>query len=416
MKAVKNINRTQANRRRRAARPFQLVAVSTLSAGSLFALASPAWSGPATFYVSTMGKASNAGSSCLTARYSSINAAIMAAAPGSTIIVCAGTYPGQVTLTKPLTLEGEDASIIADGHDNGVLVPVSGAVVEGFIVKGALGEGILVVGKPGAPVSDVTVKDNVVEGNDLGNPTGAPIKQSPYAECRAVGGIPGDCGEGIHLMTVTSSVVEGNVVADNSGGILLSDELGPTAHNRIIYNTVEYNTLDCGITVPSHSTKGFAHGAPVPAAGGVYDNVIEHNNLIGNGVAGQGAGVLLAAGALGPGGAVYDNLVEYNTISGNGLAGVTVHGHSPGLDLNGNVIEHNTIGANNLDGDFDFSPHIDLKPTGVIVATASSPISVTVADNSISNDAVGIWTTGAVTVSGAASNSFEAVPVHSARS
>jgi nitrous oxidase accessory protein NosD len=177
-------------------------------------------------------------------------------------------------------------------------------------------------------VSGVTVKDNVVVGNDLGNPTGAPLKSSPYAECKAAGVVPGDCGEGIHLMTVTNSVFEDNFVADNSGGFLLSDELGPTAHNRIVYNTVEYNTLDCGITVPSHSTKGFVKGAAVPSAAGVYDNVIEHNTVIGNGVAGQGSGVLLAAGA--PGGAVYGNVIEYNTISGNGLGGVTVHAHTPG--------------------------------------------------------------------------------------
>jgi len=389
-----------------------IAAAVALAGGSLFGLASAASAAPSTLYVWTKAKPTNLGTSCLTARYSSIEAAIAAAAPGSTVVVCNGTYFGQVTVTKPVTLRGEDASIIAVGHDNGVVVPVPGATVEGFTIKGALGEGILVVGKPGAPVSGVTIKSNVVEGNDLGNPTGAPIKSSPYPECKAAGPVPGDCGEGIHLMTVTNSLVEDNIVTDNSGGILLSDELGPTAHNRIISNTVEYNTLDCGITVPSHSTKGYQKGTLQPAAGGVYDNLIEHNTIVGNGVAGQGAGVLLAAGLLG--GAVYDNVVEYNTISGNGQAGVTVHAHLPGVYLNGNVIEHNTIGLNNLDGDFDFSPHVDMKPTGVLVATAGSPISITVADNSISSDAVGIWTTGAVKVSGTGTNSFLSVAVPSA--
>ena len=384
-----------------------LGAVAGLAGVSLASLAGQAGAVPGTVYVSPTAKAPNSGRSCSTASYRSVNAAIAAAAPGSTVVVCRGTYFGQVTLTKPLTLQGEDASIIAVGHNNGVLVPVSGVTVEGFTVKGALGEGILVVGKPGSPVSGVTIKDNVVEGNDLGNPSGSPIKGSAYAECNAAGGIPGDCGEGVHLMTVIGSLVEGNVIADNSGGVLLSDELGPTAHNRVLYNTVEYNTLDCGITVPSHSDKRFVKGDPVPAAAGVYDNVIEHNMVIGNGVAGQGAGVLLAAGALGPGGAVYGNLVEYNTISGNGLAGVTVHAHSPGLDLSGNVIEHNTIGLNNLDGDFDFSPHLDMKPTGVLVASAGSPISITISQNTITGDTYGIWHTGPVTVTG--SNSFHQV-------
>jgi hypothetical protein len=364
---------------------------------------------PSTIYVATKANAGATGTSCLTAKYSSVNAAIAAAPPGATVVVCNGVYATEVTVTKPIVLFGEHATILAAGHDNGIVVPASGATVEGFLVKAATGEGILVVGRPGAPVSGVTVKDNVVEGNDLGNPTGAPLKSSPYAECKAAGQIPGDCGEGIHLMTVTNSVFEGNFVTDNSGGFLISDELGPSSHNRIVYNTVEYNTLDCGITLPSHSNKGFAKGAPVPLAAGVYDNVIEHNTIVGNGIAGQGAGVLLAAGALGPGGAVYGNIVEYNTISGNGLAGVTVHAHTPGLDLNGNVIEYNTIGTNNFDGDFDFSPHVDPLTTGVVVASAGSPIAITIAHNSISNDTYGTWRTGPVTVSGSATNSYARV-------
>jgi nitrous oxidase accessory protein NosD len=364
---------------------------------------------PSTIYVATKAKASAPGTSCLTAKYSSVNAAIAAAAPGATVVVCNGVYRTQVVVSKPVVLAGEHATILATGHANGIVVPASGATVEGFLVKGAIGEGILVVGRPGAPVSGVTVKDNVVVGNDLGNPTGAPLKSSPYAECKAAGVVPGDCGEGIHLMTVVNSVFEDNFVADNSGGFLLSDELGPTAHNRVIYNTVEHNTLDCGITLPSHSTKGFVKGVTVPSAGGVYDNVIEHNTVIGNGVAGQGAGVLLAAGGLGPGGAVYGNVIEYNTISGNGLAGVTVHAHTPGLDLNGNVIEYNTIGTNNVDGDFDFSPHVDPLTTGVVVASTGSPLTITVAHNSISHDTYGIWHTGPVTISGMATNRYAGV-------
>ena len=47
-------------------------------------------------------------------------------------------------------------------------------------------------------------------------------------ECQAAGEVPGDCGEGIHLMSVADSTVAGNYVTGNSGGILLTDEFGPT--------------------------------------------------------------------------------------------------------------------------------------------------------------------------------------------
>ena len=121
--------------------------------------------------------------------------------------------------------------------------------------------------------------------------------------------------------------------------------------------------------------------------------------------------MVLATGA--PGGAVYGNVVTGNTIGGNGLAGVTVHSHAPGQDLNGNVVAHNTIGTNNLTGDYDFSPHVDPKTTGVIVASAVGPIKITVTGNSISDDAIGIWTTGPVTVGGMAANTFKGVAAHS---
>lgn len=387
------------------------VSSAAMVLASVFTLANSSSASPSTLYVSTSAKAGGAGTSCATASYRSIAPAIAGAPAGSTVVVCPGAYVGQVIVTKPVVLRGEGATIVANGKTTGVTVPVPGVTVEGFTVRGAIGEGILVVGKPGAPVSHVTIKGNLVEGNDQGNPTGAPISKSPYRECNATGHVPGDCGEGIHLMTAADSVVEGNVVVDNSGGILLTDELGPTDHNLVEGNTVEYNALDCGVTIAGHSVKGFVKGATVPASGGVYDNTVKGNTIIGNGTTGQGGGVLLATGA--PGGAVYGNVVTGNTIGGNGLAGVTVHSHAPGQDLNDNVVEHNTITTNNLAGDYDFSPHVDPKTTGVIVASAVGPIKITVTGNSISGNAIGIWTTGPVSVSGMAANIFKGVAAHS---
>ena len=206
-------------------------------------------------------------------------------------------------------------------------------------------------GVPGTPITGVTVTDNTVVHNDQGNPTGAPQTSSPYPECNGSAQAPGDCGEGIHLMVADNSSVVGNQVSHNSGGILLTDGFGPTDGNLVAFNTVSDNTFDCGITIAGHNPGAFVGGIPQSTAGGVFDNRIQYNSVSGNGVAGQGAGVLLATPL--PGGAVYDNQVQNNVIWGNGLAGVTVHSHAPGQDLNGNVIEGNFIGTNNLDGDFD---------------------------------------------------------------
>jgi hypothetical protein len=76
-------------------------------------------------------------------------------------------------------------------------------------VKNAIGEGIL-VNKADA----VTLQNNVVTHNDLG---GLPVNPVPnsYAQCQAQGGVPGDCGEGIHLMGSSHSTVRNNVGLDD---------------------------------------------------------------------------------------------------------------------------------------------------------------------------------------------------------
>jgi parallel beta-helix repeat protein len=327
-------------------------------------------------------------------------------------MVCPGTYPEDVVVDKAITLTGQNATIDATGLDNGVQVLASDVTVQGFTVENAIGEGILVGQTPLArgitplTISNVTIQNNTVIDNDQGNPTGQDITGSPYGQCNVgANNVPGDCGEGIHLLSVSDSTVTGNISSGNSGGILLTDENGATFGNTISSNTVSNNVYDCGITIAGHRPKVFG--------GGVHDNTIVGNQATGNGILGQGGGVLLATGVPGNvpgipgvGGAVYDNTIQGNYLAGNGLAGVTVHSHSPGEDLDGNVIENNVIGTNNLDYDMDFFPSVDPYTTGVIVASAATPINITIENNYISNDYYGIWLMPLVTASGTSSNTF----------
>ena len=391
---------------RQLARRAAVAACLAVLAGGAVATTATAVAGK-TVFVSPTGRPSAVDSSCASARFRVIEAAIKKATRGSTVVICRGTYKGQVVLTKPLVLKGEHAKIDASGSDNGITVPVPDVTVEGFTVTGAIGEGILVVGKPGLPVTHVSIKDNVVEGNDRGNPTGRPISTSGYRECNATGPVPGDCGEGIHLMVVANSVVAGNTVEHNSGGILVTDEFGPSDHNLIEDNLVKDNLLDCGITLPSHSTTAYVKGRLNPAAGGVYDNSVLHNTVINNGTKGQGAGILLAAAL--PGGATYHNTIADNTIVGSGMSGVTVHLHAPGQYLSGNVVEGNTIVVNNLKGDNDFKP-ADHATTGVLVDTVA-PLSITVANNTITCDTYGIWFMPSARVVGISTNQYWRVRV-----
>jgi parallel beta-helix repeat protein len=348
--------------------------------------------------------------------YSTIGAAVGAAVSGETIIVCRGTYPGGVVVSKTLSIIGVGHPVInATGQNNGVQILASRSRIQGLTVENAVGEGIL-VGLGRTPVSGVTISGNTVKHNDQGNPTGAPITTSSYAQCNAgAGDVPGDCGEGLHLVNAFDSTVVGNLITANSGGILLSDDDGPTYGNLVEGNTVAGNILDCGITLAGHTPEVFG--------GGVYDNKVLDNRATGNGTAGQGGGVLLATGVPGnvpgipgTGGAVYDNLVQGNFLAGNGLGGVTLHAHSPGENLNGNTVTANVIGTNNLDPDEDFGPQFfDSQTTGVIVISASD-VTIVVQHNVIANDVNGLFVgqvDGAtVTVTGAAANLFLNVQNH----
>ncbi len=217
-------------------------------------------------------------------------------------------------------------------------------------MKGAIGEGILATGSlAGRSISDVRIEGNRVVGNNTGGIP--PRPNSPYPQCSEFGQIPGDCGEGIHLMGVYDSKVAGNYVSGNEGGVLLTDEFGPTHDNLVEYNYITKNPFDCGVTVPGHNPNALdSSGNRQPDVAGVYDNVMRHNRITDNGLQGEGAGVLFANASAGT--ASYDNLVIDNYIAGNELSGVTMHAHTlgPGQfeDLNGNTIVRNVIGQNNL--------------------------------------------------------------------
>jgi hypothetical protein len=317
--------------------------------------------------------------------------------PGDIVWVGQGTYHEQVVVPVKLRLVGFGATVDATGLSQGsgmsmnaaaimVLPSASGASIEGFRVTGAFGEGILVLSANG-----VTVTRNVVTGNDIGTPA-----TTGYFECQGQGQVPGDCGEGIHLMSSSHSVVIGNESTGNSGGVLVTDEFGPASGNWIVGNNVHDNLFDCGITLPSHSAVALdQNGVRQPALGGVYNNVIAFNRVVGNGVQGEGAGVLFAAAQ--PGSASYNNVVTGNFISGNNLAGVTMHAHAPNQDISGNSVTFNNIGTNNLGGDPDAGV---TATTGVLVFSAvpSVTVSVTISHNFIHGNVNPIWTSSNVTV------------------
>jgi parallel beta-helix repeat protein len=340
--------------------------------------------------------------------FDSIQAAVNAVGAGGVVNVAAGTYHEDIQIQKRLSLQGAGAAatiIDATGLSNGLVIQgvTSPTVISGFTVENANLEGILLEND-----AHVLVANNVVSNSDRSlNPAGPSCP----------GALPFDafdCGEAVHLLGTAFSTIASNLVQNNAGGILLTDETGPTHGNTIVGNTVQDNALDCGITLASHVIQP---GSPVaPSVGGIYGNTVVNNISQRNGQPHGGGGVGIFAAA--PGGAAHDNTVANNTLIDNGLPGVVLHSHTPDQNLNGNTIASNTIAGNGADPEEGVAG-VTPQPAGIAVISdpGAAPIAqVSIAANRISNEYYGIFTNQVQHIGGLPSNAIASsvtVPVSS---
>lgn len=146
--------------------------------------------------------------------FTTIQAAIDAAAPGDRIEVAAGTYNELIVIAKGLEVVAPDgaAATIIDGQGMGTVVTISGAVgrLEGFTIRGGLGASL--VNQDSAPGGLEIVNgfydivDCVIEGNAGGN-TPVPINNSKER---------GGAG-GLRLVGGTNRLI-GCIIRNNLGG------------------------------------------------------------------------------------------------------------------------------------------------------------------------------------------------------
>lgn len=315
--------------------------------------------------------------------FSSINAALAAAAPGDAIRVASGTYKEYVIITRSVALIGQNRAsttidagnlpfgINVDGYDNPGLTSV---VISGFTITNAQNAGIVV-----SNASNVTIEDNRVTNNDQGlspsTGTCPTLDSFPYFFGEVL-----DCGEGILFSGVDHSTIAANLVTGNAGGLLITDDTAATHDNAITGNAVIHNTaLDCGITMPSHSGAG------------VFHNTVADNDSSYNG--GPGVGIF----APGPGSKAYANVVIHNRLRGNGLPGVTMHNHAapgvhgvpagaPPVMFNDNVIVGNDISENSQ----DFEDAATAGPTGINVYSVAPMTGTVISQNWIHDEQLDI--------------------------
>ena len=335
--------------------------------------------------------------------YSTISDAVAASSADDVIYVLSGTYSEMVSIPSKLSglmLIGQNPKntiVDATGQANGFFDQASDVTIEDFTVENAEHEGILVEGPgatcsggectPSAPqITGVTIADNIVENNDKALTSGP--------ACPATGNVPAapafeqeDCGEGVHVDGAAFSTVSDNLISNNAGGVLLTDETNPNNNNVVDGNTVKDNTPDCGITLPSHPPNGSSTNIETESFG-VFNDTIANNLSEDNGAAGTGVF------APTPGTASYGHVIVGNRLIGNTNPGVVFHSHAPHQKISHVSVIGNFISGNGAEPNVDATGDGPANPTGVEVFAdlQAEPLNgINIAGNTIKKESTGIW-------------------------
>jgi nitrous oxidase accessory protein len=159
----------------------------------------------------------------------SVQEAVDAAAPGDTILLPPGDWPGPVVLDRPLTLSSEGGpeqggTLVGDGDGHVLVVDAPGARVVGLSLRRS---GVDRVREDACIL--VRGADALVQGNRMRECLyGIAVRETTGAQVldNEVDGRPdirpADRGNGIHLFGSTHLVVRGNTVRQSRDGIYVS--------------------------------------------------------------------------------------------------------------------------------------------------------------------------------------------------
>jgi nitrous oxidase accessory protein NosD len=291
------------------------------------------------------------------AHYTTIQAAVNAAAPGSTISVCPGTYPEQISINTSLTLRGvqannQAAAVIAipssGGGPNGGTSTFPVVAQVDITAPNVTLDSLTVDGTGGIPNSDCAAPDLfgvVFEAGSSGHVTRSSIRNQAVAN--GPGGANGYCGTGILVFSGASGLV---TIDYNSirgfGGTGIDTESPASIKNNFVYQgQTSGNLLEQGTCIftnsPATVTGNTVHHCAFGIAGGLLSGgatTISYNEI-----AADGFGVYLWFGS--------GVTVSYNSISSGrqdpGLTGgsVGVFAAIPSLTIQGNLISGFYYGA-----------------------------------------------------------------------
>jgi nitrous oxidase accessory protein len=196
------------------------------------------------------------------ARAASLQPLIEAAAPGATVAIPPGTYEGNITIAKPLTLVGEGLPVIqGPGRDKVVTISADDVTLRGFRIRGS---GLALCNDDAAVFVTghrATIEENEIEDslhgiylkkandcrllhNRIRGKTTIAQEHGPVE--KGLGVSPDDCsvetlvanrrGNGIHQWNCERTLIEGNEITEARDGIYFSF----TNHALIRHNTVHH--------------------------------------------------------------------------------------------------------------------------------------------------------------------------------
>jgi parallel beta-helix repeat protein len=268
------------------------------------------------------------------APYKTIQQAIEAAKEGGVVLVMQGTYPGNLTIDKPISIIGanvdtpaELAGIIVQAPDPHAIVVkgVQGVTLRGLVIDKPRGAGIWVQSGGSAIIDGSSISGAMAEGGAEGYGVAATEDASIIVQ-RSI--IVQSEGAGIHMVrsrgTVTQSRIEQN---RGAGGIWVQKSAGyvSLSNNKILENE------RAGISLLSSRAI-------------IVQNQIKDTKLVDGVKAGDGVIVAEsfdASGSLGEA----EVLLQGNAITGNGRAGVLVSGDARGIIVQNEVLNNGATAA-----------------------------------------------------------------------
>jgi|SRR5208337_1877318 len=265
--------------------------------------------------------------------YATIQAAVLAAPLNGTVFVCPGTYPEQVTISAPVTVEG----VVSGTLDRAVItVPPNGLAINTTLIEGGyqLAAQVLVtVGTPSVNITNMTI-----DGTG-GNPTGAFVVGIVYdlgtsgtvnkVTARNQTGVVG-----MGIVAQNSLAVNGSVTIENSsihdvnfyGIYAVSNQTPPTLTATIRGNRVS--------TIPA-SGNGIRDESAGTVDGNVVNAAFDGIDVLAGSTATVAANIVsntqFGVTVSGP-----TNVVKSNIIFNSSITGIQLYG-------NGATVENNSI-------------------------------------------------------------------------